>query len=258
MPGSWRDANHCAHRGARGRRFRPPPKRFGRILRSAVTPLDNPVHAALTTAHARLAIRRGEALRYPLAVARYAAPGAFDDLAAITAPGERLRLFSSGELAVPAPWRVELRQPLVQMLSRHAIAAEHDVEPLGAADVGAMLELAALTRPGPFFARTIELGRYVGIRADGRLVAMAGERLRLAAFTEISAVCTHPDYRGRGYGRSLVAALVNATLADGRVPFLHVTPSNDARRLYERLGFETRAAMQVTVIAHSIRRGLRR
>jgi ribosomal protein S18 acetylase RimI-like enzyme len=219
-----------------------------------LTPLDNPVLAALTTAHAALAIAHGDARRYPFELARYAAlaaPGAFGDLAAISAPGEPVRLFSPRELTVPHGWSVEVRKPMEQMVATHAIEATLDVEPLGPADAGDMLGLAAITEPGPFFARTLELGRYVGITRGGRLVAMAGERLKLAAFTEISAVCTHPAHRGRGYGRALVAALVAAALAEGREPFLHVTPGNPARALYERLGFETRTTMHLTVIAPS-------
>jgi ribosomal protein S18 acetylase RimI-like enzyme len=209
--------------------------------------LDDPVQAALTSRHAALAIEHGAARRYPYAIAAYAA-GPFDDLAAITEPGDQVRLFSRDPLVVPAGWSVQLRKPMEQMVALRAVAGAHDAEPLGPADVPEMLALAAVAEPGPFFARTIELGRYVGIRRDGRLVAMAGERLKLDGFTEISGVCAHPEHRGRGYGRSLVAALVAAALAEGQVPFLHVTPDNRARALYERLGFTTRTTMHLTAI----------
>ena len=123
----------------------------------------------------------------------------------------------------------------VQRLSRRATTGRA----LGAGDVPEMLELAAVTEPGPFFARTIELGLYLGIRDGGRLVAMAGERMLLDDYTEISAVCTAPSHQGRGYARSLMAALMHKVLDEGREPFLHVKQENGARLLYERLGFRT-------------------
>src|SRR6185503_19693462 len=110
------------------------------------------------------------------------------------------------------------------------------VEPLGATDVPALLELAALTNPGPFGQRSAELGRYIGIRQDGLLVAMAGERLRFTGFTEVSGVCTRPGYRGRGYARALLHELSQAILARGELPFLHVRVDNvSAVRAYEAL-----------------------
>jgi predicted GNAT family acetyltransferase len=122
-------------------------------------------------------------------------------------------------------------------------------DPLGAADVSAMLELTALTKPGPFFARTYELGQYFGIRDGDRLAAMAGERMRLDGFTEISAVCVHPDHRGKGYARLLIRALIKAIADRGETPFLHVFVSNlNAIALYERLGFAGRATLQVTML----------
>ena len=104
-----------------------------------------------------------------------------------------------------------------------------------------MLALTELTQPGPFNPRTHDLGRYIGIRVDGRLAAMAGERMRPEGCTEISAVCTHPDYLGRGLARRLMAMLTNDLLARGVQPFLHVSHENTrAKTMYERLGFRTR------------------
>ena len=109
-----------------------------------------------------------------------------------------------------------------------------------------MFALIELNRPGPFFERTIQLGHYVGIRQNGELVAMAGERFCMTGYHEISAVCTHPAYESRGYARRLVTTLVNENWQNGIVPFLHVAPANSrAIRLYERLGFEARREMQV-------------
>ena len=113
-----------------------------------------------------------------------------------------------------------------------------------------MLALATATEPGPFGPETYRMGRYYGIRSDdGRLVAMAGERLRLNGFTELSAVCTLPEFQGHGYARALVTELATDTLSEGAVPFLHVKTENGAKALYEKLGFRVRHSIQLTVIS---------
>ena len=123
------------------------------------------------------------------------------------------------------------------------------IQPLGDADVSEMLELTALTDPGPFRSRTIELGGFIGIREDGRLAAMAGRRLALPGFTEVSAVCTHPDFRGRGYAQALVSAVSRAIQEQGETPILHVYSSNSAAiRVYESLGFVLRRKLHVAVV----------
>jgi predicted GNAT family acetyltransferase len=112
------------------------------------------------------------------------------------------------------------------------------VDVLGREDVDDIQELVRLTRPGPFLADTIELGRYLGIRRNGDLVAMAGERFRVAGATEVSAICTHPDHRGQGLAERLTMIVVDGILARGELPFLHViTDNTPAIRLYEKLGF---------------------
>ena len=121
---------------------------------------------------------------------------------------------------------------------------------LGTTDVPEMLELAAVTEPGPFLPKTIQMGSYFGIRAsDGRLVAMAGERLQSTAFAEISAVCTLPEFRGRGYARALVTFIAAQILAAGKTPFLHVKSENEAKVVYQKIGFRLRAAIWLTVIS---------
>jgi ribosomal protein S18 acetylase RimI-like enzyme len=216
-----------------------------------VTPLDNPMWAALTTGHAALAIAHGDARRYPYEIARFAGlatPGAIGDLEAITEPGDVVAFFTPDALALPDGWSAELQRTIEQMLATERVPEpRHELVALDTADAPEMLALATLTQPGPFFARTIETGRYFGVKVDGKLAAMAGERLKLDDFTEISAVCTHPDHQGHGYGRSLVAALINLTLDEGRQPFLHVKQENGARALYEKLGFTTRAYMYLTI-----------
>jgi predicted GNAT family acetyltransferase len=116
-------------------------------------------------------------------------------------------------------------------------------------DVPDMLALVAEARPGPFLARTVEFGGYVGVRHDDRLVAMAGERLRPRGFTEVSAVATHPDHRKKGLAERLVRAVVHAATARGDVPFLHAAVSNtNAVRLYESMGFTVRRTVWFRVL----------
>ena len=122
---------------------------------------------------------------------------------------------------------------------------------LAKSDVPEMLGLVELTAPGPFESRTIEMGNYVGLRQQGRLVAMAGERFAARTYREISAVCTHPDYQGKGYARRLVSYLVNANFQQGNIPFLHVlAEKTGARALYETLNFRERRRMSVLIINH--------
>jgi predicted GNAT family acetyltransferase len=125
------------------------------------------------------------------------------------------------------------------------------VEPvtLGADDVPEMMALTELTKPGPFGARTHELGAFLGVRIDGRLVAMAGERMKPGNYTEMTAVCVHPSHRGRGYGQILLAAISRQILARGEIPFLHVFSNNSsAIALYRRQGMEIRRRLHVTVL----------
>jgi predicted GNAT family acetyltransferase len=134
----------------------------------------------------------------------------------------------------------------VQMVARSvtAPAPSGEIVDLDDADASEMIALAALTKPGPFIARTHTLGDFVGIRKDGRLVAMAGERFKLGGHTEISGVCTHPDWRGRGYAGLLSRVVATRIAARGETPILHAFATNTAAiRLYEQLGFEIRATL---------------
>lgn len=174
-------------------------------------------------------------------------PGEQDwaDLAALLGPGALADLFSL-PAQPPADWAPVFSLEAVQLVGPVPISLEPDpdVVELGAADVPEMLALAEATRPGPFWRRTHELGRYVGVRVDGRLVAMAGERLRPPGWTEISGVCTMPEARGRGLAGRLVRELAGGIAARGGTPFLHVTEGNPARGLYEHLGFRARTAVR--------------
>jgi ribosomal protein S18 acetylase RimI-like enzyme len=210
-------------------------------------PLDNPVRAALLGPQASLAERRGEVLRYPADVSPFAGlpdePGPADWRDAASLLGPRGVLATAAVEVMPPPsWEFLREIPGVQMVD-DGLAAAPDAEavPLGPADTPEMLELVAVTQPGPFLPRTVELGDYLGIRRDGRLAAMAGVRMRPPGWAEISAVCTAPDFQGQGLGTRLVLAVAAAVRDRGETPFLHAAASNvNAIRLYEALGFRLR------------------
>ncbi|WP_318215483.1 GNAT family N-acetyltransferase [Streptomyces sp. SCL15-6] len=209
-------------------------------------PLDNAAWAALTGPHASFAERLGKAARYPSDVAVFAAledpadPAAWADLHRLVGPNTVVAV--PGAPTVPEGWRTSGGVPGVQLVDT-ALHAEPDPEAvrLGPADVPEILDLVARTRPGPFLPRTVLLGTYLGIRHRGRLVALAGERLRLPGWTEISAVCTDPDHRGRGLATRLVRAVAAGIRERGDTPFLHAAAGNTrAIGLYESLGFTLR------------------
>jgi ribosomal protein S18 acetylase RimI-like enzyme len=222
---------------------------------SHVHVLDNPAWHALTGPHSALAERAGNAARYISDVAVFGAladdarPAAWDDLRTVVGAGGVAFLVRDA-IELPNGWRVEMSIPCRQMVLPDGVELRVDDAPvlavLGDDDVPEMLALVERTRPGPFARRTIELGHYLGIRDDGVLVAMAGERLHPAGYTEISAVCTDADHRGRGLASQLVRALVRGIRSRGETPFLHLTTENDpAHRVYDALGFETRTFLDV-------------
>jgi ribosomal protein S18 acetylase RimI-like enzyme len=218
--------------------------------------LDNPVYAALCGPHAQLAQVSGRARRYPVDVAPFLAlpstPSQQDwrDAEALVPPGTYAAIANDGATP-PEGWEEVGGFDLVQMIGEHLTAARcPEAIPLGPADVPEMLELVAQTEPGPFLSRTIELGDYLGFRDDGKLVAMAGERFRLDGWTEISAVCTSPDYRGRGLATRLIGELTARIELRSQGVFLHVLSTNTgAIRLYEQLGFRVRQTATIKVLA---------
>lgn len=213
--------------------------------------LDNPVWNALVTVHGAFAEGEGLARRYIPSHARFCAilepsPAAFEALARLLGPGGTGVLFLPTEIEpLPDGWTRAFTARVSQMVCTTLNdGPEIPARVLGAPDIDATLELTRLTEPGPFKGRAVELGTYLGVHDAGNLVAMAGERFRCPGFTEISAVCTHPDYRGRGHASSLIHRLAVSILARGETPFLHVLKDNTkAIRVYRVLGFEERREM---------------
>jgi ribosomal protein S18 acetylase RimI-like enzyme len=219
--------------------------------------LDNPVWWALTTRQSPLAERIGRACRYRPDVALFAAVDSFDpeswaDLAELLGPDGRGLLVLDAVPVLPDGWTMPRHLAGFQLAWTAADlpgAKPVEVRPLGDDDVTAMLALVALTEPGPFLPRTIEMGDYLGVFAHDELVAMAGERLRPDGLTEISAVCTHPRVRGQGLASGLVREVMAGVMARGEQPFLHVAAGNvDALRLYEDLGFVRRRSVEFVVL----------
>ncbi|WP_293677328.1 GNAT family N-acetyltransferase [uncultured Phenylobacterium sp.] len=221
-------------------------------------PLDRPVWASLTTRQSGLALGNARAVRldpdYGVFVA--AADDSAPNLAAL---GALVRAEGEAGMVEAGDWPAihgVIAQPpvtLCQMVAgdlKGVAPGGFDVVDLTAQDGSEMFDLARLTQPGPFFGRTHRLGDFVGVRQGGRLVAMAGERMKLPGFTEVSAVCTHPDHRGHGYAAALTAVVSGRIEARGETPFLHVYPHNlGAIRLYEQLGYAIRREMKFTLLS---------
>ena len=216
--------------------------------------LDNPIWSALTTGQAQLAQGGSLAKRFPSDVAPFAAMpdqsvAAYQALEE-TLSGDVAALFLDAPPVLPADWSTVHSGEMYQMVFEAPPPAEPNLSlrTLSVADIPEMLALTKLTEPGPFLPRTIQLGAYYGVHESGLLVAMAGERLKLTGYTEVSAVCTHPDYRGRGYGHALMSAVMAGITNRGETPFLHVRTENPALHLYQKLGFRLRAKLHLAVI----------
>jgi predicted GNAT family acetyltransferase len=225
---------------------------------SQMDALDNPIWQALISTHAHFAETGDVARKFPHEVsvlAGFCEPtmASYRSLAALLRPDERVGLFLQGPPDPPSPWIVDRTTSLLQMLCERRIPLSAQpkpaVVPLTQADVPEMLTLTKLTNPGPFGPRTREMGDYFGIRVEGTLAAMAGERLKLPGYTEISAVCTHPDHLGHGFASVLINTLMDRIFSRGELPFLHVLPENTrAVQVYERLGFAKRTLLHLAVL----------
>jgi predicted GNAT family acetyltransferase len=222
-------------------------------------PLDNIAWHALNGPHAAYAEGEGLARRYKTDVSIWAATERLDAeswhaLADLSRPQGFAAVMRADLIEPPAHLKVIFRSTAAQLIAPDVRAERDDIVELAAADADEMLALATLTEPGPFTRRTGELGRFVGIRDNaGKLVAMAGERFTAHGWVEVSAVCTHPDARGRGYGAELTVAIVEGIHARGDEAFLHVRKGNtSAERLYERLGFKLRRPVEIVGISTSV------
>lgn len=220
-------------------------------------PLDRPVWNALNMGWSDLALGDARALRLdpdygPFgAAADFSAPS-LKALAALVPAGEQVWTAETEESNLPPGLTVLRTAQLHQMVLEdlHPLETGADIIPLVESDAEAMMALAHLTEPGPFFTRTNRLGDFVGVKQGGRLVAMAGERMKLDGFTEVSGVCTHPDHRGHGYAGALMSVVAQKIIARGETPFLHSYSTNTgAIALYERLGFVLRRQVTVTMLS---------
>jgi ribosomal protein S18 acetylase RimI-like enzyme len=222
--------------------------------------LDNVIWQALTTRQAHLAVSSASARRFcpeisPLAGLSAPSEAGYDSLGQLLPTGEIAALFLAEPYSPMKGWSLFRAAPLLQMVHENGVppvtdhSQPYDFVQLGTADLPEMLALTKLTEPGPFNSRTHELGTYLGIRSAGSLVAMAGERLKVPGYTEVSAVCTHPDHIGRGYARSLMMEIMQCIRSRGEKPFLHVRRDNvRAIELYRKLGFRERMLGHLAVL----------
>ena len=218
-------------------------------------PLDRPVWNALATGWATLAIGDARARRLhpdygPFAAAADASEASAAALADLL-PAERFLAQIEAEPMIPPGVRILRREAIVQMVAEAPVASpETAFERLADADGPEMLALARLTEPGPFERSTHRLAPFIGVRAEGRLVAMAGERMRLPGHAELSGVCTRPSHRGRGLAAALSLAVTARIQHRGETPFLHAWASNTgAIGLYETLGYRVRRELTAVFLA---------
>lgn len=219
--------------------------------------LDNPIFNALKTGNAYIAQGSSNAKYYVRDVAFFAGlkdntGHEFQELRELLPEKSVAVLFTPAGINVPSGWNLMVEKKLLQMTYETQRTPAIEGAPLVSldySDLDKIQSLISLTNPGPFMDRTLEFGNYEGIFDGENLVAMAGQRMKPGNYTEISAVCTHPDYCGRGYAARLITSQVRKITAEGRKPFLHVLPDNiPACKLYGKLGFQIRRELLVTVV----------
>jgi predicted GNAT family acetyltransferase len=224
--------------------------------------LDNPIYNALNSAHSIFAKETENAKYYTEDIASFAglkdnSAKDFEELYQISPSESMFIIFSPISIVIPSKWKQVNQINMFQMIHEHTVKPEANTvefKDLNNNHVAEMTELVKLTQPGPFLSNTIALGNYTGIFKDKKLVAMAGHRFNPTPYTEISAVCTHPDHLGNGYANVLLCEQIKRILANGETPFLHVRNDNTAAiKLYEKLGFVVRTEMTAYVVQKRIK-----
>jgi predicted GNAT family acetyltransferase len=218
--------------------------------------LDRPVWSALDTRHASFAQGNNLARRYPSSIVPFAAiaDDSAENLQALdklVPSGESVLLLQADAIVLPAGLASVSTASGVQMVAELPLqnVSDQRVQRLTEDDAAEMLALASITRPGPFTLRALSLGDFWGVKVEGRLVAMAGERMKQPGYCELSGVCAHPEFRGSGFGRLLSLFVANQIIRRGEIPYLHAYANNAAAiRLYESTGFRLRSIMNVAVV----------
>lgn len=218
--------------------------------------LDRPVWNALRTAHASLAEGGERARRYPPSIVPFAAAAdnsaeSLEALAALPVGEDVMAIVEAAPVILPQGLTALSSASLVQMMAECSFERVSDsrIELLTEADAADMLALATLTKPGPFTLRAQSLGAFWGVKIEGRLVAMAGQRMRQPGFAELSGLCTHPDFQGRGLGSLLFRFVAGEISARGETAYLHAYAANTpAIALYEAMGFRLRSDMNLCVV----------
>jgi ribosomal protein S18 acetylase RimI-like enzyme len=223
-------------------------------------PLDNIIWQALTTRQTEFAQAHEDARRFmpeigPLAGCREPGEKGYKAFAGLVSPGGTIAIFLDVPYQPLRGWSVVGGATLMQMVHHGGLvedppaASLPPIVELDDADSAEMVALATLTKPGPFGPRTHELGNFFGIRRQGKLVAMAGERMKVPGYTEVSAVCTHPEHNGHGYAAALMTRVMQGIVGRGEVPCLHVRGDNvRAIEIYKRLGFQERKSGHFVVL----------
>lgn len=220
-------------------------------------PLDNPIWNALNTGSQTLSFGTDRVrlidrdMGFFAGMPKYESEN-LDELYDFLEPGQRVILFPPGHLALDEKWAVHNDHELLQMVCERdfsQIEPNPQIHPLHESHIPEMLALTQLTKPGPFLSKTIEFGDYFGCFSNGELVSMAGSRLSPSPYTEVSAVCTHPDFAGQGISRKVMPFVLQRIQQRGSIPFLHLYPENSpAYKLYSNLGFVSRAMLRVYML----------
>jgi len=215
---------------------------------------------AITTGNNDIAVIKGDIGCYLPDIAPFAAMKDFNDvnlkkLYEFIPANRRVAISSLNKMDHDeGRWKLLQSMDVTQMVYDHSMNTfitknSSLVVPLSEEHIPQMIELTALTRPGPFLQQTIRFKNYFGIFIEGRLAAMTGQRMHPMPYMEVSAVCTHPDFRGRGYAKALMLHVMKIILDNSFTPFLHVLSNNsNAIELYKTIGFRTRKEIFVDVI----------